>query len=71
MIGYILGFATGVVIAIWVRPLILSWQVSQLEGLPQNVDLDLYEEAETIHNATVQVMRNCRTGEYTFGWWRN
>lgn len=71
MIGYLLGVAMGAALMAWVRPYILSWQARQLEGLPRDIDSDIYEEAETIHNATVQIMRNSRTGEYTVGWWRN
>lgn len=71
MIGYLLGFATGIAIYKFLYPFILSWRASQLEGLPQDIDLTVWEEAETVHNATVQIIRNTKTGEYSFGWWRN
>ena len=71
MIPYFLGLATGALLVKLLRPYYLSWQANQLQGLPQDIDPDLYEEAETIPNATVQVMRNTRTGEYSIGWWRN
>ena len=71
MMLFAIGFVAGWIGAIVAHPYILSWQASQLQGLPQDIDPDIWEEAEVITNATVQVMRNSRTGEFSIGWWRN
>lgn len=68
---YGLGVALGWVAHVIIHPYLLTWQARSLQGLPADVDKDIYEEVEVIKNATVQVLQNSRTGEYSFGWWRN
>ena len=32
---------------------------------------DYFDEEEIIPDCTVQVLRNSKTGEVSYGWWRN
>ena len=41
-----------------------------IAALEQQTEINIFDQEETYHNCTVQVLTNSATGQVSVGWWR-
>lgn len=66
MAGFVIGFALGAVITMIVMS-VSSESEYDAFGL---YETNIFDEEETYHGCTVQVLKNTVTGEISIGWWQ-